>query len=86
MAEIDATNETAPQVAKTYLWDPSESVATRILHINVWNNGEEMESLYCTHDLQKNVTALFGRLHVAGRSTNTTPTATASTPPETPPD
>ena len=29
--------------------------------MNIWNNGEKMESLYCTHDLQKNVTALFGQ-------------------------
>ena len=60
IAEIDATNEDAPQVVKTYLWDPSEPVATRILHLTVWNNGTETESLYYTHDLQKNVTALFG--------------------------
>ncbi len=30
IAEIDATNEDAPQVEKTYLWDPSEPVANRI--------------------------------------------------------
>ena len=65
IAEIDATNEDAPQVAKTYLWDPSEPVATRVLHMTVWNNGTETESLYYTHDLQKNVTALFGQ--AAGR-------------------
>ena len=65
IAEIDATNEDAPQVVKTYLWDPSEPVATRILHMTVWNNGVEVESLYYTHDLQKNVTALFGQ--AAGR-------------------
>ena len=65
IAEIDATNEDTPQVAKTYLWDPSEPVATRILHMTVWNNGTETESLYYTHDLQKNVTALFGQ--AAGR-------------------
>ena len=52
-AEIDATNEDAPQVVKTYLWDPSEPVAARILHMTVWNNGTEVESLYYTHDLQK---------------------------------
>nr|WP_246789133.1 RHS repeat-associated core domain-containing protein [Akkermansia glycaniphila] len=65
IAEIDATNEDAPQVVKTYLWDPSEPVATRVLHMTVWNNGTEVESLYYTHDLQKNVTALFGQ--AAGR-------------------
>ena len=65
IAEIDATNEDAPQVVKTYLWDPAEPVATRVLHMTVWNNGEEVESLYYTHDLQKNVTALFGQ--AAGR-------------------
>ena len=65
IAEIDATNEETPQVVKTYLWDPSEPVATRILHMTAWNNGVEVESLYYTHDLQKNVTALFGQ--AAGR-------------------
>ena len=65
IAEIDSTNEDAPQVVKTYLWDPSEPVATRVLHMTVWNNGTETESLYYTHDLQKNVTALFGQ--AAGR-------------------
>ena len=66
IAEIDAINEEPPQVVKTYLWDPSEPVAPRILHMTVWNNGTETESLlYYTHDLQKNVTALFGQ--AAGR-------------------
>ena len=35
--------------------------------MTVWNNGVEVESLYYTYDLQKNVTALFGQ--AAGRRT-----------------
>ncbi len=46
---------------KTYLWDPSEPVATRILHMNILSGGQETDILHYTHDLQKNVTALFGQ-------------------------
>ena len=64
VAELDATNETetaAPILRKTYLWDPVESVATRILAMSVFDEaGVYQEDLYYTHDLLKNTTALFG--------------------------
>ena len=64
VAELDATNETetaSPILCKTYLWDPMESVATRILAMSVFDEaGVYQEDLYYTHDLLKNTTALFG--------------------------
>ncbi len=64
VAELDATNETetaSPILRKTYLWDPVESVATRILAMSVFDEaGVYQEDLYYTHDLLKNTTALFG--------------------------
>lgn len=64
VAELDATNETetaSPILRKTYLWDPMESVATRILAMSVFDEaGVYQEDLYYTHDLLKNTTALFG--------------------------
>ena len=60
IAEIDATNETAPYVAKTYRWDPSEPVATRPLSLTLWTReGAARETLYYAHDLRKNVVSLF---------------------------
>nr|WP_246789222.1 hypothetical protein [Akkermansia glycaniphila] len=54
IAEIDATDETAPYVAKTYRWDPSEPVATRPLALTLWTReGTERETLYYAHDLRK---------------------------------
>ncbi|WP_343206919.1 RHS repeat-associated core domain-containing protein [Akkermansia glycaniphila] len=45
---------------------PSEPVATRPLALTLWTReGTARETLYYTHDLQKNVTALFGQ--AAGR-------------------
>ena len=64
IAELDATNGTetvVPILRKTYLWDPMEPVATRILAMTIFNEtGVYDEDLYYTHDLLKNTTALFG--------------------------
>ncbi|MBT9449494.1 RHS repeat-associated core domain-containing protein [Akkermansia glycaniphila] len=60
IAEIDATDETAPYVAKTYRRDPSEPVATRPLALTLWTReGTARETLYYAHDLRKNVVSLF---------------------------
>ena len=64
IAELDATDtteEATPILRKTYLWDPMESSATRILAMSLFDEaGTYQEDLYCTHDLLKNTTALFG--------------------------
>ena len=64
IAELDVANamETAmPVLRKTYLWDPLEPVATRILAMSLFDEtGTWAEDLYYTHDLLKNATALFG--------------------------
>ena len=60
IAKIDATDETAPYVTKTYRWDPSEPVATRPLALTLWTReGTARETLYYAHDLRKNVVSLF---------------------------
>lgn len=63
VAELDTHNatETAPPVLrKTYLWDPRETTATRILAMTRFNeSGDYEEDLYYTHDLLKNTIALF---------------------------
>jgi RHS repeat-associated protein len=64
IAELDATEvleSVAPVLRKTYLWDPLEPVATRILAMGVFDEtGAYVEDLYYTHDALKNTTALFG--------------------------
>ncbi|MBT8784323.1 hypothetical protein HHJ08_12750, partial [Akkermansia muciniphila] len=47
---------------RSYLWDPSEPQATRVLAMTRWEaNGTQVkEHLYCMHDAMKNVTSLFG--------------------------
>ena len=64
IAELDATEvleSVAPVLRKTYLWDPQEPVATRILAMGVFDEtGAYVEDLYYTHDALKNTTALFG--------------------------
>ena len=64
IAELDATDtteESTPILRKTYLWDPVESSATRILAMSLFDEaGTYQEDLYYTHDLLKNTTALFG--------------------------
>ena len=63
IAELDAaaTESAMPVLRKTYLWDPLEPAATRILAMNLFDEtGTWAEDLYYTHDLLKNTTALFG--------------------------
>ena len=64
IAELDAMNASetvAPILRKTYLWDPMEPIATRILAMSVFDEtGAYVEDLYFTHDALKNTTALFG--------------------------
>lgn len=64
IAELDAavaTESAMPVLRKTYLWDPLEPVATRILAMSLFDEtGTWAEDLYYTHDLLKNTTALFG--------------------------
>ena len=64
IAELDATEvleSAVPVLRKTYLWDPLEPVATRILAMGVFDEtGVYVEDLYYTHDALKNTTALFG--------------------------
>lgn len=63
IAELDAINvtDTVPsRLVKTYLWDPAEPVATRVLIMRNHAADGSHEDLYCTHDLLKNTTALFG--------------------------
>ena len=61
VAECDLTGET-PALVRSYLWDPSEPEATRVLAMTRWEaNGTQVkEHLYCMHDAMKNVTSLFG--------------------------
>ena len=61
VAECDLTGET-PKLVRSYLWDPSEPEATRVLAMTRWeaNGTQEKEHLYCMHDAMKNVTSLFG--------------------------
>ena len=62
-AELDvaATESAMPVLRKTYLWDPQEPAATRILAMSLFDEtGTCAENLYYTHDLLKNTTALFG--------------------------
>ena len=57
----DATESAMPVLRKTYLWDPLEPAATRILAMSLFDEtGTWAENLYYTHDLLKNTTALFG--------------------------
>ncbi len=64
IAELDAASlaETAaPVLRKTYLWDPLEPIATRVLAMSLFDeSGTYVEDLYYTHDALKNTTALFG--------------------------
>ena len=51
VAECDLTGET-PVVVRSYIWDPSEPEATRVLSMTRWeaNGTQEKEHLYCMHD------------------------------------
>ena len=61
VAECDLTGET-PEVVRSYIWDPSEPEATRVLSMTRWevDGTQEKEHLYCMDDAMKNVTSLFG--------------------------
>ena len=61
VAECDLTGET-PEVVRSYIWDPSEPEATRVLSMMRWevDGTQEKEHLYCMHDAMKNITSLFG--------------------------
>lgn len=79
LAELDAANATEtvqPVLRKTYLWDPMESTATRILAITTFDEtGTYVENLFYTHDLLKNTTGLFDTQENAAPCMNTAHTA-----------
>lgn len=59
---------------RSYIWDPSELEAVRILSMTrrEANGMQEKEHLYCVHETMKNVTSLFGEAYmVAVFCTNT---------------
>ena len=59
---------------RSYIWDPSELAAVRILSMTrrEANGMQEKEHLYCVHETMKNVTSLFGEEYmVAVFCTNT---------------
>ena len=49
-----------PMLEKSYLWDPTEPTATRILMTQWKNAAKQDEHLYFMHDVLKNVTSIFG--------------------------
>ena len=60
IAELDLMRPSY-RLVKTYLWDPTESTATRILMMTNWKeDGTSVnEHLYFMHDMLKNVTSIF---------------------------
>ena len=60
VAELDLTHP-EPLLVKSYLWDPTDPTATRILMMTCWQeNGMKVkEHLYFMHDALKNVTSIF---------------------------
>jgi RHS repeat-associated protein len=50
-----------PVLVKSYLWDPTEPMATRILMMTCWQENEMKvkEHLYFMHDALKNVSSIF---------------------------
>ena len=64
VAELDALNSTEnvnPVLRKTYLWDPRETIRTRILGMTLFDeSGSYKKDLYYMHDLQKSTIALLG--------------------------
>ena len=60
VAELDLTHP-EPVLVKSYLWDPTEPTATRILMMTCWQeNGMKVkEHLYFMYDALKNVTSIF---------------------------
>ncbi|MFR4314489.1 RHS repeat-associated core domain-containing protein [Akkermansia sp.] len=60
VAELDLTHP-EPLLVKSYLWDPTEPMATRLLAVNCWkNSSKEIDKhFYFIHDAIKNVTSIF---------------------------
>ena len=60
VAELDLIHP-EPVLVKSYLWDPTESGATRILTMTCWQeNGMKVKEHLCfMHDALKNVTSIF---------------------------
>ena len=60
VAEVDLMHP-EPVLVKSYLWDPTETIATRILMMSCWkDDGEKVEEhFYFMHDALKNVTSIF---------------------------
>ena len=60
VAELDLRHP-EPVLVKSYLWDPTEPEATRVLMMTCWQeNGMKVkEHLYFMHDALKNVTSTF---------------------------
>ena len=60
VAQLDLRHP-EPVLVKSYLWDPTESMATRILMMTCWQeNGMKVKGhLYFMHDALKNVTSIF---------------------------
>ncbi|MHA3691725.1 RHS repeat domain-containing protein [Akkermansia sp. AKK6] len=60
IAQLDLRHP-EPVLVKSYLWDPTEPMATRILTMTCWQENEMKvkEHLYFMHDAMKNVTSIF---------------------------
>lgn len=58
IAELDLMHP-EPVLVKSYLWDPTEPAATRILMMTCWKENEVKEHLYFMNDALKNVTSIF---------------------------
>ena len=64
VAELDLMHP-QPVLVKDYVWDPTETIATRLLMMTCWKEKgiEVKENLYFMHDALKNVTCVFGEQH-----------------------
>ncbi|MCD8062217.1 MAG: sugar-binding protein [Akkermansiaceae bacterium] len=60
IAELDLMRSSC-MLVKSYLWDTTESTATRILMMTCWKNNalQQKEHLYFMHDALKNVSFIF---------------------------
>ena len=60
VAELDLTHP-EPLLVKSYLWDPTEPTATRVLMMTCWkdNISQQEEHFYFMHDALKNVTSIL---------------------------
>ena len=68
IASIDMLGQ-SPKLMYTYIWDPTQPTATRLLGMtrHPHDNGNTLEYLYYVHDALKNVTALIDD-HLAMRA------------------